>query len=159
MILLLLAFLSFHYIIDFIRLENNGFKGTLPASIGAISNLEWLQFDNNGFTGTIPNEWSSLTRLHTLRVSHNDITGQLPAFLGNLPMIHISVDNTKLAGDIPTTLGQLSVLRDMYLQVTDLQGNMPDEICKLFETGDITILTADCSNKEEIVCDCCTKCF
>ena len=99
-----------------------------------------------------------MPRLHSLRLSHNPLTGTLPAFLGDLPLDHISVQETQLTGEVPSDFGKLTDLTDLHLQLTKLGGTMPEEVCNLIGDGKtMQTLQADCTSQME--CSCCTKCY
>ena len=74
--------------------------------------------------------------------------------------------NVELSGGVATQLGELSQLEQVYLDNTNLSGEMPSEICALrapegSETG-LVELTADCldeASPAKVVCSCCTECF
>lgn len=68
--------------------ERNRFDGTLPTSIGKLSNtLEYLALKENLFTGTIPNDYGALMKIRyftlTDRSSRGGLKGTLPDFLGS----------------------------------------------------------------------------
>lgn len=69
------------------------FSGTLPTTISALSNLEFLRISNNMFTGTLPGYWMRfLFNLHTLWISGNDFTGSVPKVLCTLFMDELRAD-------------------------------------------------------------------
>lgn len=49
--------------------ENNQLGGTLPPSLGSLTNLVTLELGSNSLTGSIPSELWALTKLETLYVS------------------------------------------------------------------------------------------
>jgi len=72
-----------------------------------------------------------------------------------LEILYLHVN--ELSGTVPSDLGLLENLQEMWLVGNDLTGEIPDEICTLPITngGAQTNFGADC---EEIDCPCCTFC-
>lgn len=56
-----------HRLIHF-SVQSNQFSGTLPKSLGHITQLRVLEVADNKITGFIPREWSYLTKLEILRL-------------------------------------------------------------------------------------------
>ena len=58
--------------------------GTIPSSLGSLSNLSELWLSNNQLTGTIPSSLGNLSNLWGLHLSSNQLTGTIPSSLDNL---------------------------------------------------------------------------
>eukprot|EP00842_Homolaphlyctis_polyrhiza_P002971 jgi/Hompol1/3675/HPOL_006731-RA len=58
--------------------------GSIPRSLGNLSNVDEITFSYNNFTGTLPSELGQLSKLTRLGVDSNDITGQIPDTFVNL---------------------------------------------------------------------------
>merc|ERR1712087_1005398 len=117
----------------------NGIGGSIPTSIGLLSNLETLDISDNLFEGTIPTE------------------------LGNLRnIVEVKINDNKLEGEVPRELAKLNYTK-LSLQNNNLHGNMTFLCTKDFnDSGDVGAgflveVTADCN--EEVECLCCTECF
>eukprot|EP01084_Bolivina_argentea_P005301 10018_1 len=54
-----------------IDLDSNGLYGTLPQSIGNLTQLQYLSFWGNGLSGTIPDSIGQLTQLQYLDLDSN----------------------------------------------------------------------------------------
>ena len=79
----------------FISFNRSRITGTLPASIGNMSQLQTLDlsgeinFNFPSLTGTIPNNWSGLTNLTWLNLGGHDLSGNIPAFIGNYTQLEL----------------------------------------------------------------------
>ena len=62
-------------------LDTNGLTGSIPSSLGSLTNLAWLDLSNNQLTGSIPSSLGSLTNLTHLWLNGNQLTGSIPAAL------------------------------------------------------------------------------
>ncbi|KDO47976.1 hypothetical protein CISIN_1g001738mg [Citrus sinensis] len=146
--------LSFLRLID---LADNNFYGNIPHEVGRLSRLDTLMLANNSFSGKIPTNLSGCSnlinflahgnnlvgqiaanigynwmRLEKLSIADNHLTGQLPASIGNLSVLKvINVEENRLSGRIPNTLGQLR--NSFYLNIAGNQfsGNVPPSIYNL----------------------------
>ena len=74
-----------------LRLHENQLTG-IPAALGSLTNLEILHLNRNQLTGSIPASLGSLTNLQALWLAENQLTGSIPASLGSLTNLEISVD-------------------------------------------------------------------
>merc|ERR1712100_709064 len=62
-----------------IDMQVNQMQGTLPESMGNMSQLTKLVLEFNQLRGTIPSSLSNLTKLQRLRLHCNRLTGKIPA--------------------------------------------------------------------------------
>ncbi|CUG85118.1 GP46-like surface antigen, putative, partial [Bodo saltans] len=67
-----------------IDLPNNNLTGTLPASLGNMSQLVQLSLSSNSITGTLPPEWQSFKLLRYLYLWSNSLSGTLPTEWSNI---------------------------------------------------------------------------
>ncbi|RWV96410.1 hypothetical protein GW17_00040882 [Ensete ventricosum] len=83
--------------------------------------------------GSIPKELAELSSLtQYLNLSHNLLTGPLPSEFGSLKNLEVlDISDTRLSGEIPSTLGECQVLQYLYLQRNHLQGTIPDSLSSL----------------------------
>lgn len=119
----------------------NSLEGTIPASIGDLSNLKLLNitrdttyFGKGGLTGTLPESIGSLSNLRTLNISNQQLTGSLPATMANLTGLwDINLSDNQLSGSLPS-------LNLPNLEYLVLNGNRFSEIdegewdCPLLKT-------------------------
>ena len=122
-----------------------------------------LTLNHANITGTIPLELtdglSSLTRLYLY--CNENLVGPVPSEIGRLGTLkEVFLHKSGLSGPIPSELGQLTLLDELLLDGTRLSGTMPPEICKL-RTRNLHDLRANCHDGGSIQCDhptCCTSC-
>jgi Leucine-rich repeat (LRR) protein len=67
-------------------LSNNRLSGTIPTSIGMLTNLNVLNLAENHLNGTIPTEIGLLTEVQVLGLFSNQLTGTVPSSLASLPL-------------------------------------------------------------------------
>ncbi|GLT79549.1 hypothetical protein SLA2020_510330 [Shorea laevis] len=107
-------------------------EGSIPASIGNLSQLTSLQLYSKNFSGQIPSSLANLTQLSVLFLSDNHFSGPIPAFLENLSQLAIlSLSFNNLSGPIPAFLGNLSQLTFLDLQFNNLSGQIPSSLANL----------------------------
>jgi hypothetical protein len=115
-----------------IELDNNNLSGAIPASIGDLSNLQYLMLWHNQLTGSIPAELGGLSNLGWLLLSGNRLTGSIPVELGNLSnLVQLNLDDNQLTGTIPPELGNMANLGFLNLDGNALTGNIPPELGNL----------------------------
>ncbi|CAB9515239.1 Leucine rich repeat N-terminal domain [Seminavis robusta] len=90
-----------------------------------------LIFNNAGLFGTLPPELHLLRHLEFFDVnSNNALVGQIPSTLGLMTNLQdLFLQQSSLSGSIPTELGRLSSLRRVLAYTTNLTGTVPKEIC------------------------------
>ncbi|MFC1820860.1 leucine-rich repeat domain-containing protein, partial [Thermodesulfobacteriota bacterium] len=115
-----------------INLGYNNITGTIPASIGDLTELQSLTISGNQLTGTIPPELGNLSNLTALWLDSNQLTGTIPPELGNLANLTVLwLDSNQLTGTIPPELGNLSSLAVLELDSNQLTGTIPPELGNL----------------------------
>jgi gliding motility-associated-like protein len=124
---------------------NNNLVGSLPSSLGSLSDLTILNLNDNKLSGEIPAELGDLDKLEYLGLWNNNLTGELPAALGNLKAIKsFSFANNDLEGSIPTSFGNLITLNELSLTGNKrLGGNIPPELGQL--TNLFSLYISSCS--------------
>ena len=114
-----------------INLSNN-LTGTLPASLGNLSQLQSLIFFQNPLTGTLPASLGNLSQLTSLNIEYTQINGEIPASLGNLSKLkQLFLAQNQLTGIIPASLGKLTQLENLYLFGNSLTKCIPAELASL----------------------------
>ncbi len=136
-----------HTTVQGISFGGNGNKlsGTLPPSLGNLSNLQDLYLGTNQLTGPIPTQIGSLMSLQSLVLggcsplpcnflpgTTNQLSGNIPTQLGNLTSLrHLDLSGNQLTGSIPTQIGSATSLQDLYLGFNHLSGGIPTQIGNL----------------------------
>jgi hypothetical protein len=116
------------------RSSTNRFEGTIPNSVGNLSNLQFLEIsDQPAITGPIPSELGSLSNLKGLYLNWNDFDGyRIPETLGNLTELrHFYISSSDVIGQLPAGLKNMRKLT--YISVTSMEtrgkgltGQLPD---------------------------------
>jgi len=109
-----------------LNLSNNNLKGTIPAEIGDLTNLEILRLDYNNLTGSMPTELTNPVYLKTIRLNNNQITGTFPTDDGDLSNLeYLDLSFNQLADSIPSGFKDLINLEYLYLNDNLLFGYIP----------------------------------
>ena len=91
-----------------LNLEGNELGGSIPPSIGWMTDLTSLSLGGNTMTGALPSELGLLEKLTSLRIADNNFMGTLPAELDNLKQLRtLEVDGNSFTGDIPPSMCRL----------------------------------------------------
>ncbi|XP_059624085.1 LRR receptor-like serine/threonine-protein kinase HSL2 [Cornus florida] len=111
-------------------LSRNNFYGDIPASFGRFPALQVLNLNSNLFNGSIPEFLTNLTELTVLSLAYNPFTpGPLPSTIGKLKKLeNIFLASSFLIGDIPESIGDLVALQNLDLSDNQLSGEVPDSI-------------------------------
>lgn len=111
-------------------------SGTLPPSLGNLTNLRGLVVNYCNLSGSIPRELGRLTRLTALMFYNNRLTGSIPSELGNLTnLVTFNVAVNGLSGQIPSSLGNLRGLGEFQIQENQLSGPIPPSLVNLTGVG------------------------
>ncbi|KAL7249070.1 hypothetical protein ACSBR1_011269 [Camellia fascicularis] len=130
--------------LQFLDLFRCNFSGSIPASLGNLTQITYLDFGYNSFSGQIPSSISNLAKLNPLYLDGNNLTGQIPDSLGNmsqLTILYLSENN--LNGQIPDSLGNMSQLTILDLSQNNLNGQIPDSLGNMSQ---LTILDLSQNN-------------
>lgn len=115
--------------LESVQIQGNRFSILRP-SLPSRSLTSFLAGDNK-FSGKLPiSMFQGCTRLSELSLAGNNFTGGLPPAIGSIKLLTL-LDisrNPKLGGILPSTLGELQGLSDIYLQGCGLTGIIPDDI-------------------------------
>ncbi len=113
-------------------LDRNQLNGAIPPSIGNLIKLRFLYLNSNSLNGPIPTSICSLADLIVLNLSSNAFNDIIPSSIGNLKNLEIlMLVRSQLKGKIPSSIGDLKNLRSLWLSENQLEGIIPDEIEKL----------------------------
>lgn len=114
-------------------LDNNELEGTIPSTLEGCKNLLILNLSSNRLDGNIPVELFRLSSLSRgLDLSHNLISGSIPSQVGsliNLGQLYLS--GNLLSGKVPFSIGQCVLLQSLKLDRNSLDGGIPDSFRNL----------------------------
>jgi len=109
----------------------NQLTGIIPSSLGQLTKVERLYLFSNQLTGPLPESIGNMTSMLFLLVSENSLDGTLPASLGQLSeLITIGAEHNNFNGIIPKSLGDLPNLDELTLHHNQLDGIIPSSLCK-----------------------------
>ena len=136
--------------LETLRISNCGkLSGTIPASIGALTNMVDLALEANSLEGEIPGAaiasmkrlttfsvkynhrlsgtlapqmFGQLTKLQSLDVSTNIISGTIPDFSNCSQLQTLALYKNQLSGTVPSSLGSLSNLQTLYIDNNYITG-------------------------------------
>lgn len=118
--------------LDSLTLVGNFISGSVPSSLGNLSKLVWLDLTYNQFTGSIPSSLSTLANLDLLSLSSNNLSGSIPTEFGNFKKItELDLSFNSLTGSIPSSLGNVTTLNVLNLEFNLLSGSIPAQISQL----------------------------
>ena len=124
-------------------LTGNGLTGSIPSSLGSLTNLLFLSLSNNDLTGSIPSSLGSLTNLQELSIAATQLTGSIPSSLGSLTnLTQLDLHFNQLTGSIPSSLGSLTNLTTLWLFDNKLSGTIPAELGNLTRLRSLRLDTA-----------------
>ncbi|KAJ6991519.1 receptor-like protein kinase HSL1 [Populus alba] len=113
-----------------LNLEMNNFSGGIPAKFGEFQKLEWISLTGNLLTGTVPSVLGNISTLQRLLLGYNPFApGHIPSQLGNLTnLVQLYLAGCNLVGSIPESLGKLSRLTHLDLSLNGLTGSIPSSL-------------------------------
>ncbi|MCF6306821.1 MAG: Two component regulator three Y domain protein [Flavobacteriaceae bacterium] len=112
-----------------ISLLFNNLEGTIPNSIGQLTNLENLELSFNKLEGTIPSEIGNLKSLKVLAFNGNNLFGSIPTTIGNLSSLNqLHLSSNQLTGTIPQSVTKLEYLEILNVFDNDLSGEIPSDL-------------------------------
>ena len=110
-----------------ISIVSNYVYGSIPSSLGQLTQLRVLQFADLWLTGTIPTALANLRRLDYINLQSNILTGTIPQDLYALTSLNeIIFGNNYLNGTIPES--SYVNMKELWLQKNQLSGPIPDSL-------------------------------
>ncbi|CAL9088940.1 unnamed protein product [Musa acuminata var. zebrina] len=130
---------------DLINLEKlfllrNQISGQIPETINRLYNLQKLDVSYNHLTRLVPGTLNELCNLSFIDLSYNHIGGELTDLIDSSlrceqrATIYFSISGNNLSGIVPSSIGQLSALRELDLSSNFLEGNITKENLLLKDT-------------------------
>ncbi|KAI4376050.1 hypothetical protein MLD38_013848 [Melastoma candidum] len=113
-------------------LSDNNLTGVIPSSLGKLLRILNLDFSRNSLSGSIPSSFTSLKNLTFLGLSSNALSGSIPMGFGSLTGLQqLNLSGNHLSGLIPPQLGDLGRLVDLDLSSNNISGSVPLDLQKL----------------------------
>ncbi|CAI8591777.1 unnamed protein product [Vicia faba] len=139
-----------------LALDETGFYGTLPVSIGKLSSLNILSIPSCHFIGYIPSSIDNLTQLIQINLQHNKFRGDPSSSLANLTkltllnvgfneftfetiswigevssIITLDICSVNIGSDIPSSFANLTQLETLNAENCNIKGEFPSWIMNL----------------------------
>ncbi|GKV38467.1 hypothetical protein SLEP1_g46379 [Rubroshorea leprosula] len=115
-----------------LSLFSNNFNRQIPSSLANLTQLTSLYLSNNQFSGLIPTSLANLTQLTSLDLFNNQFSGPIPAFIGNLRQLtSLNLYSNNLGRQIPSSLANLTQLTSLDLFNNQFSGPIPTSISNL----------------------------
>jgi hypothetical protein len=156
--------------LEYVFLGGNAFNATVPAVLGSLPELQFLYISdcfisgdlsymqgmpkifehwidvNPGLSGPVFPFIGSLSTLASFSVTASSLTGTLPTELGNLfSMQQMWYYDNDLIGMIPSELGNLNQMAILQLEGNAFTGTMPTQVCdNIGFLQPLLVLGADC---------------
>ncbi|GLT26044.1 hypothetical protein SLA2020_011340 [Shorea laevis] len=110
--------------LQFLSLECN-LKGSIPASIGNLSQLTDLDLYSSNLSGQIPPSLANLTQLTSLDLSDNQFSGPIPFHASRFSKLRtLDLSSNLLNGTLPPWIFTLPLLESLYLNHNQFQGQI-----------------------------------
>ncbi|CAL9116813.1 unnamed protein product [Musa acuminata var. zebrina] len=117
----------------FLCLRDNSIIGQIPDTIGRLHSLKYLDISNNNLSGLLPKTMGGLCNLTKIDLSQNNIGGELTNLFDGLSactqwtsLLSLYMQHNHLSGTIPSSMGRVSQLQDLYLSSNSLVGNITE---------------------------------
>ena len=94
-----------------------------------------IDLSSNNLSGSIPSSMGNLTNLTSLNLSDNDLTGIDNALLAS-SLTSLDLSKNKIEQDIPPGLGSLTNLKTLFLNGNYFKGEVPSELGNLTNLTD-----------------------
>ncbi|KAL4587140.1 hypothetical protein LXL04_000006 [Taraxacum kok-saghyz] len=113
-----------------LTLDHNFLTGKIPNSLSKLTDLEEINLGHNHIDGVIPHGFANLSKLQSLDLSNNAINGSFPFFYSSNLSVLI-LDNNRLDGPIPDSIGNLSHITKLTLSHNNFNGEIPKSVANL----------------------------
>ncbi|WCJ38722.1 Receptor-like protein EIX2 [Euphorbia peplus] len=130
----------------FLDFSNNSFSGSISHfichKVDEVKGMTILDLGNNLLTGEIPDCWSNgWLSFTSLRLSNNNFSGNIPKSIGNLTVLNfLHLWNNSLSGELPMSLQNCGFLKTLDLGKNELTGHIPSWIFTSYSSMSMSIL-------------------
>lgn len=101
--------------------------GSLPSSLGSLSQLRHVNFRNNKLFGKLPSQLFSAQGLQSLVLYGNSFSGSVPQEIGKLRYLQtLDLSQNFLNGSLPASIVQCKRLKTLVLNHNNFTGPLPD---------------------------------
>ena len=115
---------------EVLNLSNLNLIGSIPEHwFNKLTLLRHVKFDSNSLTGTIPATVGYLSNNEMFDLSHNQLTGALPHQIAVLPAVYLQ--NNSLSSIQSFDSGAVKNVRFLMLEYNNIGGNLPDSFANL----------------------------
>ncbi|KAL5556136.1 hypothetical protein UlMin_038372 [Ulmus minor] len=131
-------------------LSGNLIGGELPELSMELGELHYLDLSQNLFSGEFPAGFFRFPAIKTLRLTSNCFTGTIPSFLGNLSeliQLEIAYNFYLKSSRLPSEIGSLSKLENLYIAKSNLVGEIPESIGNLIRLKNLDLSQNSISGK------------
>jgi hypothetical protein len=116
-------------------LRDNQIEGTVPTDFGLFDNLRQLHLGTNKLAGYIPTELKNIRDLRALGLENNMLQGRIPDLKDLEKIAILYLDHNFLTGPLPSSLIQLTNLKDLRISDNQITGTMPSGFIALKRLG------------------------
>lgn len=111
------------YRLEKLIVQFNSLKGYIPVALFNMSSLTSLSLWQNNLTGGLPDN-IHLPNIQELILSHNQFDGPIPSTLWQCKnLFNLSFHNNKFSGNIPNNIGNLTKIKEIWLDLNNLTGS------------------------------------
>nr|CAD1829181.1 unnamed protein product [Ananas comosus var. bracteatus] len=110
-------------------LDSNNLSGSIPSTLGLVTNLTVVRLDKNSLTGPVPSNLNNLMNIGELNLANNNLSGPLPNLTGMNALSFVDMSNNSFdPSDIPSWFSTLPVLTSLYLEHLNIGGQLPQSL-------------------------------
>ena len=127
--------------LEVLTIDGGSFVGTLPSELFRLHQLKRMKVIST-MEGMLPSEIGELRSLEYLELRENRFDGQIPTELGLLQSLtYLDISDHKYFTEptIPSELGNLSLLKKLYMSHNGLLGTVPSELFGLVSLEELNL--------------------